>query len=109
MVDRDAGTLGGKGIGHHPAQPSPRTRDQGDAALQLHQRGPADTGEIGRTWPVIVAPGAASDMTPSVISCISTYWASVSPAAATLSTVRTIAGAMALTRTCRSFNSRARL
>jgi hypothetical protein len=57
---------------HGSAQAPPGTRYQGDAALQLHQSDPAGTGEIGRICPVTVASELARDITPSVISCIST-------------------------------------
>jgi predicted PurR-regulated permease PerM len=61
-----------QGGSHRAAKAAARTGDQRHAALQLHQGDPAGTGEMGRIWPVTVASELASDITPSVISCIST-------------------------------------
>src|SRR3954451_24012421 len=94
---------------HGLAEPPSGAGHQGHLAPELHQRAPAPAGEIGKMAPVLAGVSSASDITPSVMSRISTYWALVSPTAARLSMVRTIEGATAFTRMPRSWSSNARL
>src|SRR5690348_13702373 len=106
MVNRDGHTPAGKGARHRLAKPAAGAGAQGDPAAQLHE---PPRGEIGRISPV-GAPGtsAANDITPWVTSSSSTYEARC-PTAATLSVVRAMPGATALTRIFRSASSSARL
>src|SRR3954468_2275213 len=105
MMDGDSHPALGKRQRHCAPKAPPCARHQGNPAAQIHYTRAAPAGAMGTSSPVVSVVGLARDITPSVISCISTYRAPCSPAAATLSTVRTMAGATALTRTRRSCSS----
>src|SRR5919109_1585611 len=105
VVDGQRHAPVGQGLGHDPTEPPSCAGHQGHLAPELHQRAPVPAGDIGRISPVWEELSLASAITPSVRACISTYWAEASPTAATLSTVLTMAGAIAFTRMPRSRNS----
>src|SRR2546430_7997568 len=109
MMNGQAHSALAQRLGQHTAEAASRTGDECDSPEQLHQGGLAAPAEMARISPVTAAgPEVARDIPPSVMSASSTY-AAVSPEAATLSPVRTMAGATALTRICRSLSSSARL
>ena len=75
MVDGERHSPVGQRRGHGTAEPPPGAGDQGHAAPELHQMRSGGDRRDRKDLAGHGGVGAARDMTPSVISCISTYCA----------------------------------